>query len=94
MIFAVAILSPAKEPEVWKTYLESVRVRFFISYALFWAAIGVSNFFYGGNASGSIMPFLLCVLGASTAQRHVQWGIPLFFLMVFIVIGINLTLRA
>ena len=93
LIFAVAILSPAKEPGDWKSYLESTRVWFFISYALFWVAIGVSNFFLGSNASGAIGPFFLCVLGAATAQRHVQWGIPLFFLLVFILIGISLTLQ-
>ena len=91
MMYAVVVLTPAKDPADWAEYLAANRVKFFVAYAVFWVAIGVSNYLGGANWGGTIVPFLLMALGASTANRFVQNGLIVFFAIVFVLIGISMS---
>jgi hypothetical protein len=90
MMFAVATLSPVKHPDNWSTYFEDNRIRFFSSYGTFWIIIGFSNFMGNGNWTGAIGPLLFCIVGATLKNRYVQTVLPVIFLTIFILIGVNM----
>ena len=90
LMFAVATLTPAKRPDDWSKYFEDNRIRFFASYGTFWIIIGFSNFMGSGNWKGAIGPLLFSIAGATLKNRYVQTVIPVIFLTIFILVGVNM----
>lgn len=90
LMFAVATLCPAKSPNNWSEHFAAIRVRFFVSYAMFWDVVGLNNFLGGSDWLGLAGPLLFSIIGATVPHRHVQTAIQVIFLTMFTAIGISM----
>ena len=88
LMYSAATLTPIGRKDKWSDYFESVRVRFFISYALFWVMLFLSQWVLLNQLRPSVVPFVLCVVGATTKHRIVQWTILALMAMVFVLVGV------
>lgn len=88
LMYAVATLTPSGRKDDWADYFESIRVRFFVSYSLFWVALFVSQWILMDRVRLPVVPFMLCVIGASTGNRVVQWAVLASMAIFFVVAGV------
>lgn len=88
LMYSVATLTPIGRMDKWSEYFEKVRVRFFISYAIFWVALFFSQWVLLNQLRPSIAPFVLCVVGASSGHKIIQLTVLALMATVFVLVGV------
>jgi hypothetical protein len=71
-----------------------VRVRFFLSYGLFWLTLLISNYIFSGDPFTIIGPVVFSIVGATVKKPAVQWLLLFLFITIFILVGIAMTIGA
>jgi hypothetical protein len=93
-MFTVGVLTPVKDPGNWTEYFQAVRVRFFLSYGLFWLTLLISNYIFTGDPFTTLVPVILSIIGATVRKPVVQWILLAFFTTIFLMMGIAMTTGA